>query len=405
MLEEQQMLVVNGIRIAFFNLLVVAAIGCLLRYSFLNPIGGLNYSYVLHAHSHLAFLGWVFMALYVLIVHTYGPIEKTRLKKYIVIFAVLQVANLGMLFTFPFTGYALWSIIFSAMHALVTMIFAWIFIKEAGLGLKDRHRPSFQFVKWGLILMFISNLAPFALGPVSAMQGKSDLYYSLIYFYLHFQYNGWFTFALIGLLVYQLEKEGVNTSAKLLRTGFRMKLIAIFPAYILSLLWTGPNVAWYLIGGLAAMTQLIGLTLILVFVFQHIKFLFRGHSDLMKALFWVGVLAIGLQHVLMLLSSFPSLAGLAFAKNIVIAYLHMVLIGFVTIWIFYHILNLGILKENISSRLGFGFFLSAFIATELILIFQGFVDQATGWLFSFALVQLLALIIISLSVKKNKAAI
>ncbi len=399
------MLVVNGIRIAFFNLLVVAAIGCFLRYFILYPVGGINYSYVLHAHSHLAFLGWVFMALYVLIIHAYGPVEKTRLKKYIVIFVVLQVANLGMLFTFPFTGYALWSIIFSAIHALVTMIFTWIFIREAGPGLKDWHRPSFQFVKWGLILMFISNLAPFALGPVSATQGRSDLYYSLIYFYLHFQYNGWFTFALIGLLVYQLEKEGVNTSAKLLTTGFRMKLLAIFPAYILSLLWTGPNVVWYLIGGLAAMTQLIGLVLISFFVFQHLKFLFRGHSDLMKALFWVGVLAIGLQHVLMFLSSLPSLAGLAFARNIVIAYLHMVLIGFITIWIFYHILNLGVLKENISSRLGFGLFLSTFIVTEMILIFQGYLDQATTWLFGLALLQLLALILIFLSLKKKNAVI
>ena len=107
--------------------------------------------------------------------------------------------------------------------------------------------------------MFISNLAPFALGPVSAIQGKTDLYYSLIYFYLHFQYNGWFTFALLGLILWMLETNGADTKTKLIKIGFLMKLVAVFPTYILSVLWTEPNWLWYWIGGLAGLIQLIGL--------------------------------------------------------------------------------------------------------------------------------------------------
>ncbi|MEQ9209304.1 MAG: hypothetical protein RLN96_05605, partial [Pseudomonadales bacterium] len=126
--------------------------------------------------------------------------------------------------------------------------------------------------------MFISNLAPFALGPVSATQGKTDLYYSLIYFYLHFQYNGWFTFVLLGLLLHQLEMQGVNTDHKLVKLGFLLKLLAVFPAYLLSVLWTSPGLIWNILGGVAAITQLVGLVLILVFVMRYLSVLFGAHS-------------------------------------------------------------------------------------------------------------------------------
>ncbi len=395
-------MVVSGIRIAFFNLLVVAIVGCLLRFFFVYPLPGFNYGYVLHAHSHLALLGWVFMALFVLILHAYLPAETGKYRKYIDYFMILQVANMGMLFTFPFTGYALWSIIFSTIHALTAMLFAWVFIREIGPGIPHQYRTSFQFVKWALILLFVSNLAPFALGPVSATQGKADLYYSLIYFYLHFQYNGWFTLALIGLLIHQLEKGGVNMSSKPVKVGFTLKLIAIFPAYILSVLWTDPDMIWYLIGGTAAAIQLIGLTLIMILVFKHLKTLFKSHSVLAKILFFTGVAAVCFQHVLMLLSAFPSWGDMAFARNIVIAYLHLVLLGFVAVWLFYQFMHLGVLKDSLLSKLGYGLFFVAFLATELILVFQGMPGPVTHWLFALAVLQLCGLAFISASLGKHK---
>ena len=398
---ERTHLVVKGIRIAFVNLLIVAIIGCLLRFFFIYPLPGFNYSHVLHAHSHLALLGWVFMALFVLIVHAYQPGETTKYQKYIYCFIILQLANVGMLFTFPFTGYALWSIIFSSIHAFTAMLFAWVFIREVDKSITDQHRASFRFVKWALILLFVSNLAPFALGPVSATQGKTDLYYSLIYFYLHFQYNGWFTFVLIGLILHQLERLGLNTSNWLVKIGFLLKLLAVFPAYLLSVLWTGPGLIWNVIGGVGAVTQLVGLVLILAFVIQHLSTLFRDHSVLMKVVFLTGVAALGVQHFLMLLSAFPALSEMAFSRNIVIAYLHLVLLGFVTVWIFYQLMALQLIKVYSISRIGYVLFFLAFLATEFILVFQGMLRLATYWLFVFAIVQLSGIALITASIKKT----
>lgn len=401
---ERTQLVVQGVRVAFINLLIVGIIGCLLRYFFIDPIPGFNYSYFLHAHSHLALLGWVFMSLFILILHAFLPVETGRYKKYMYYFVILQLANVGMLFTFPFTGYALWSIIFSTIHALTAMLFAWVFIREVGSNITGPHSLSFQFVKWALILLFVSNMAPFALGPVSATQGKTDLYYSLIYFYLHFQYNGWFTFALLGLLLHQLEKQGLSTANKLVKLGFLLKLIAVFPAYLLSVLWTSPGMVWNFLGGMAAFTQLIGLVLILVFVFKHLTLIFKAHADLMKILFFTGAAAVCIQHVLMLLSAFPALSSIAFARNIVIAYLHLVLLGFVTVWIFYQLIYLRVMEEYLASKLGFGLFFLAFIATESILVFQGMIRSSIVWLFSLAVLQLCGFILLTVSIKNHKVA-
>ena len=395
----------KGIHIAIFNLVIVVIVGCFLRYLFLQPASLINYSYVLHAHSHLAFLGWVFMALYVLLVYAYLPSVFLKSGKFLVMFVVLQLANLGMLVTFPFMGYALWSIVFSALHAITAMIFAWVFIKEASSRCSLKHKMSFLFIKSALVLMVLSNFAPFALGPISATQGKSDLYYLLIYFYLHFQYNGWFTFALLGLVLWQLEVNGVNTKSRLVRAGFVLKFIAVFPAYILSSLWIEPDRMWYVVGGLSAAVQLIGLVSVGCFVIQNRTALSLQSSSIMRVLFWVGILAVGLQHVLMLLSAIPALANLAFARNIVIAYLHMVLLGFVTAWLFFILVKIQVIQLTLSAKAGFWLFLVALAATELVLVFQGHIMSSTHWLFYLALAQLCGVVSIAFNVKGLKLSL
>lgn len=396
----KQINISRGVQVAMFNLVIVGAIGCILRYTFLRPISGVNYGYVLHAHSHLAFLGWVFMALFVLLVSAYLPTDALKKRKYVVLFIILQLANLGMLVTFPIMGYAAWSIGFSTIHAVAAVIFAWKFAKEVQARQEKKTVISSRFIKWALILMFVSNLAPMALGPVAALQGKSDLYYSIIYFYLHFQYNGWFTFALLGLVLQQLERRGVNTQSKLIKTGLTLKLLAIFPAYVLSVLWSEPNLVWYFIGGLAALIQLIGLICILYFIVREIVYLQLANSLAQRILFWMGIIAVGIQHLLMLLSSVPSLNNLAFSRNIVIAYLHLVLIGFVTVWLIYLCLKQGFVKGGTVTHIGLSFFLLAFFATELILVFQVHITEASRWLFYLAITQLCGILCIAVNTIK-----
>ncbi|MCV9387882.1 hypothetical protein [Reichenbachiella ulvae] len=386
----------TGIRlkIAMANFLVVALLGCMLRYFLYRPFAGFDYGFVLHAHSHMAFLGWVFMALFAFILSAFASDENKPV--YVRLFWILQGANLGMLFTFPFMGYALWSIVFSSIHAVTAMFFAIIFIKEMRKGEKKTAQ---LFVQWALILMILSNLAPFALGPVSATQGKGDLYYLLIYFYLHFQYNGWFTFALIGLLLRHLEQRGVDTQHRWARLGFKLKLIAIFPAFVLSALWTTPAMPWYMLAALAAMLQLVGLLFLLAFVIKEARQPIMEMAKSLRYLLLAGALALLVQHVLQALSAIPALVELAFARNIVIAYLHMVLIGFVTLFLFFNLHLQGYLRPSRSTHLGLLLFFGSFLLSEVILLAQPYIRASAWYLFLLALSQLLALLILFTQMK------
>ena len=68
--------------ISLANLLIVASLGVLLRSKILFPIPFLDYSSILHAHSHFAFGGWVTLALLSLITYEILPEKFNRNKKY-----------------------------------------------------------------------------------------------------------------------------------------------------------------------------------------------------------------------------------------------------------------------------------------------------------------------------------
>ncbi|MCG7859310.1 hypothetical protein MD537_20200, partial [Flavihumibacter sediminis] len=47
------------IRLALFNLLLVALAGLVLRLKILLPLPWIHHKHLLHAHSHFAFAGWI----------------------------------------------------------------------------------------------------------------------------------------------------------------------------------------------------------------------------------------------------------------------------------------------------------------------------------------------------------
>lgn len=91
--------------------------GAFLRLMMLLPVAGLDYNHFLHGHSHLAYLGWIFNAIFVALLYAYLP---GHLKKYRLLFWLLQVAVIGMLISFPIQGYAAVSISFSTLHIFLS---------------------------------------------------------------------------------------------------------------------------------------------------------------------------------------------------------------------------------------------------------------------------------------------
>ena len=142
-----------------------------------------------------------------------------------------------MLVTFAIQGYAAFSITFSSIHIILSYIFIFYFVRDSKRKLENKfiHSSSLPYIYASLLFLFISSFGPWSLGFLASrnMIG-SVLYKDAIYFYLHFQYNGWFTFATMGLMLWMLESKKIDINKRLLRIAFWLMFIPAFSSYLLS---------------------------------------------------------------------------------------------------------------------------------------------------------------------------
>lgn len=124
-------------QLAFGYFLIAAVLAVVLR-SFHSIEIPVNYKFIVHTHSHIALLGWVYLVLTTLFFKLYlGNLSLGG--KYQKIFWFTQLTLVGMLLTFPFQGYALFSIIFSTLFLFASYWFAWFFLKNTPDVLKNTN--------------------------------------------------------------------------------------------------------------------------------------------------------------------------------------------------------------------------------------------------------------------------
>ncbi|WP_157600748.1 hypothetical protein [Rufibacter sp. DG15C] len=362
--------------VALLHLLVVASLGLVLRYMMVGTVPGVNYKYLLHAHSHVALLGWLYSAVTVALQVVFLPPEVHSKRTYSWQFWLSQVAVLGMLFSFPVQGYAAVSITFSTAHILLSYWFIYQFLKDAkveGIA-KGQHQVSFLFVQASLFFLTISSLGPWSLGPIMATgHSGSSLYYNAIYFYLHFQYNGWFTFAVLGLVFWLLEYRQIPFSLGKGRAIFWMLFWACLPEYLLSILWTKPAGWVYVLSGIAAVGQLVALTQLIMLLWPQRKTLLLLFAPWSRFLITGALAALALKTCMQVATAFPYFADLAYQiRNFIIGYLHLVLIGFISFFLFafFEVGGWLMIKTKLS-KWGIGLFVLSFLTTEGLLFLQG----------------------------------
>lgn len=188
----------------FVNFLIASIMGLLMRFSYIFPLNGINYIYLLHAHSHVAMLGWVYLMIYVLIVHFFIPKHKSEKPIYNQLFWITEFTIVGMMISFPIQGYALFSITFSTLHILLSYVFCWLVWRDSA---KDKS-ASVKLLITSVLFMVFSTFGVWCLGPTIKTLGKqSDFYQIAIQFFLHFQFNGWFLFSILALFIKQFKNE------------------------------------------------------------------------------------------------------------------------------------------------------------------------------------------------------
>jgi len=355
-------------RLALINLMILAFLGIILRYKIAFSLPFIQQKFLLHSHSHFAFSGWVSQMIMTCIVLSFQANfseKQNRIFKRILIYN--SVFSYAQLFAFLFQGYGLYSIIFSSTTTLISFYFGILFWRICNQSIQQ---PGIQFFKSALVFNVVSSIGTGSLVYLMVNQiTHQEWYLASVYFFLHFQYNGFFIFSLLGLFFHLMNHW--NVQMKHLDSIFWMFTISLPFAYLLSIIWA--NLPWYiyLLAVSAAFMQFFGWISIL-FLFVKNKVVQAFLKQPTRLLFWLAFLSGTLKFFLQLVSVIPSVSQYAFGfRPIVIAYLHLVLLGFVTLFLIgYFIQQVGIKISKIT-WFGLILFLLGILGNELVLMFQG----------------------------------
>lgn len=365
--------------IAVANFLIVGLLGLMMRLKMVLPMPWMQQKFFLHSHSHFAFSGWVTHALMVLVLVVLlgglaqqKPDLRTQRWGNWLILANL-VASYGMLITFILQGYGRYSISFATLSILVSYFFAVFVWKRC----TDWARQTGQalvanWFKAALIFLVLSSLGTFALSYLM-MTRSVDTHKQLasVYFYLHFQYNGWFLFTCLGLFHHWLISKGIVL--KRAKNLFYVFVGAGIPTYFLSVLWWKDMPDWlYAVVVLAASAQFICWFVWLVEVWKK-KALLRPHSTLLaRFLLLVVGLAFSIKVTLQALSLIPELSQFAYGfRPIVIGYLHLILLVVISLFLVAYLFLSGQLRENRTTRIAVLVAVFGILFNEIVLMLQG----------------------------------
>jgi hypothetical protein len=353
---------------ALVNFLIVALLGVLMRYKIAFEFPYFSQKHLQHAHSHFAFYGWLSHIVIVLLTKFYRDVFTEHVVRVIERFVFLGLfLSYGMLISFLYQGYGLYSILFSTLAFLNTIIIAFYFFHYL-----FPHIKSIQSVRWILLAFFynlISSLGTFYLGYIFS-SGKVDqnIYLASVYYFLHFQYNGWFFLACLGLFFRWGEISGI--SWKIPRTVFIFLGCFVFPAYLLSVLWWELPIYLYGLAGISAIMQLVGLGILSVWIRPYYSNLIKDSR--IRFCFTIVVLALWVKYILQFSSLFPDIAQWAFGvRPVVIAYLHLNFLNILSLSV---ILFLFLTEYLRLTRIGLGYlwyFIAVISLNEVVLGMQG----------------------------------
>ena len=395
------------LKITVFNLLIVSFLGVIMRYKIAFYFPFLEQKHLQEAHSHFAFYGWITNAIYLFI---YKILKQTISKKKLTSFYNTIIINLfasyGMLFSFLYSGYYWLSIVFSTVALFCSFYFLFIFYKNY----KNLETLSRIWFLGGLLFAVFSSLGVFNLSFMKINHHISqDLYLASTYFYLHFQYNGFFIFSCIGLLINMLENIGAKLNSSEIYLTFWLLFFSCFLGFGLSVLWLELPIWLYSMIVLSSLVQIFANVKILFWVRKNWMLILEKFTPLERfILIFVGV-AFFAKVLLQLASTIPAISQFAFGfRNIVIAYLHLVLLMCITGFLILKILILKIFRLKKKFVLGIKLFLLGVFLNELVLGINGILSikyislpYSQYILFGISILIMLSLLIILMNSKKN----
>lgn len=348
-------------------LLAATLFGCLMRFSWIVELPGVSYKHILHAHSHLALLGWAFLIIGGGLLFLLLPDSLRRASWYRWVLQLNLVAAVGMAIAFTYQGYGPVSIFFCGIHLVAAYLFSYRYLRD----LNQLEQTSFQrLARWAIYWLLVSTLGLWAVGPISVILGKlHPLYFASIQFFLHFQFNGWLTFGVLALLFHWLSsgKEPI----KLPTSFFWLLQLSLLLTYALSVSWSTPLSVIFYLNSAGVLLQLAAFFLIWRLIAPAIKAKSRQGRQV-TVLLWFGLGSLASKIIIQSAVAVPAIAKISYTiHNFVIGFIHLAMIGSISLVGVALLLDAGFFPANKPAKTGYTVLLTAFLTTEILLFGQG----------------------------------
>lgn len=372
--------------IALIDLAIAAVIGCVLRSIYIAEIPHVNFKPLLHAHSYVAMLGWVFIALMVFLLEDADRSDARRIHR--VLLALVQLVVMGMLVSFPLRSYGPASIAFITAHLVLSYglcVLVWRGTRRWSPG------GSRRLVRISIWMMILSTVGSSAIGPLLAngLFG-TEWYYWSIQFFLHFQFNGWFWFAALALWSRWAETHGADEPMDALT--IRLWLVSTVLTFALAIAWSERH--WYIIAINSA-----GVLMQAWAGWRTAISIRRVQAKLFdKAPLWAwrcvtyALIGMGVKVLMQAAVSVPQMADMALTiRNYVIGFIHLNMLGAISMMLFAMALLRGwLVSTDRLVRLGLSLFTSGVLLSEAALFLQGtFFGMGWGMIPGYYWIQLL----------------
>jgi len=155
-------------------------------------------------------------------------------------------------------------------------------------------------------------------------------------------------------------------------TTFRLFFFSCLPAYFLSTLWADLPVWLYGLTVLAAIIQVIAWYKFLFILLNTKREYLTNFPYFLRYILLFVAFAVSIKVLLQLGSTIPSVSKLAFGfRPIVIAYLHLVLLAIISLFLLFYIYANHLIHSNKKIKLGVILFSIGVLLNEIILAVQG----------------------------------
>ena len=366
---ETRKLIKKWIGYAILNLAVVALLGVLLRYkiSFSFPI--INQQHLLNSHFHFAFNGWAIQMIMTLLMAVIPDLSREQFKKFLFFLKTNFILSYGILISFIIQGYGEISIFFifgTIVNFYVFGIRYWRILNQT-----QKKDKSNLFFKAAIIFNFISSIGiGFLIFLMRDAHALQKWHLMSVYFFLHFQYNGFFIFCCLGLFFKMLTKASIIIQHQ--KTLSWLFIVSLPPTYFLSVLWMKLPVYINISVIAFSLIQLLAWMWLIGKIWNQRNKIIRSFSPPIILMLIGSGIAMTIKFILQAVSTINPLRQYAFGfRPVVIGYLHLIFLGIVTLFLLAFSFEYNLIKINFISMKGMLILGIGIVLNELMLMIQG----------------------------------